>query len=130
MSYRQVQADDALENLRLALKYKDTLTRNRTKFVYSNRNATRSKVLLDRVSDLVKSRAATYRVARAAMIALGLPEKSSQYPELLEEQVVLKVVAGEKKLGEGKYTGSWIWGNGSRGVMSDKEEDEWEEEGP
>lgn len=129
MELRKGQADDALANLRLALKYRDSLNRGRRKVAYGNKNGTRAAVLLRRVADLVQSRADTYRRARVAMIKLGMAEEDSSYPVLLPEDVVLKMVYNDKKLGEGKYTGSWIWNNGPRGILSDAEEDEWEEEG-
>ncbi|KLO04625.1 hypothetical protein SCHPADRAFT_947570 [Schizopora paradoxa] len=34
----------------------------------------------------------------------------------------------KNKLGEGSSTGSWIWGKGPQGILSDAEEDKWEEE--
>lgn len=129
MELRKGQADDALANLRLALKYKDSLNRGRRKVAYGNKNSTRANVLLRRVADLVQSRADSYRRARASMIRLGLSAEDMSYPGLLPKDVVLKRVYTDKELGEGTYTGSWIWNNGPRGVLSDAEEDEWEEEG-
>ena len=64
------------------------------------------------------------------MIGLGMSETDTQYPVLLVTDVKLKRVFSDKELGEGTYTGSWIWNNGPRGVLTDAEEDEWEEEGP
>lgn len=128
-SLREGQADDALSNLRLALKYKDSLDKGRRRVAYGNRNSTRAAVLLRRVSDLVNHRADTYRRARRAMIVLGMSPKDTKFPGLEPAHVTLKVVSGAKELGEGKYTGSWIWAKGPRGILSDAEEDEWEEEG-
>lgn len=129
MELRRGQADDVLANLRLALKYRDSLDRGRRKVACGNKNSTRANVLLRRVASLVQSRADTYRRARASMIRLGMSADDMAYPELLPEHVVLKRVFIEKDLGEGTYTGSWIWSNGPRGILSDAEEDEWEEEG-
>lgn len=126
---RRGQADDALSNLRLALRYKDSLDRGRRNVAYGNRNSTRAAVLLRRVADLVQSRADTYRLARDAMIGLGMSAEDKSYPVLLPGDVHLKRVFSDKELGEGQYTGSWIWNNGPRGVLTDAEEDEWEEEG-
>lgn len=126
---RKGEADDALGNLRLALKYKDSLARGRRRIAYGNKNGTRAAVLLRRVADLVQSRAATYRRARDALIELGLSPLDTGYPVLEQKHVILKRVFTDKDLGEGQYTGSWIWSNGPRGVLSDAEEDEWEEEG-
>lgn len=129
MALRKGQADDALSNLRLALKYKDSLDRGRRRVAYGNRNSTRATVLIRRVADLVQSRAATYRHARETMISLGMSAVDPGYPVLNPGDVFLKRVFTDKDLGEGKFTGSWIWDNGPRGVLSDAEEDEWEEEG-
>lgn len=126
---RKGQADDALSNLRLALKYKDSLLKGRRRVAYGNKNSTRAAVLLRRVEDLVQHRANTYRRARDAMIALGLSTNDTSFPVLDPTDVVLKVVYGGKELGSGVYTGSWIWTDGPRGILSDAEEDEWEEEG-
>ena len=123
------QAEDALSNLRLALKYKDTLKLGRKSVAYGNRNKTRSQVLIGRVGDLVRQRAGMYRRARAALISLGMDETDTRFPILEPKDVTLKVVYGAKDLGSGKYTGSWIWGEGPRGILLDAEEDEWEEEG-
>lgn len=129
MDLRKGQADDALSNLRLALKYKDSLEKGRRRVAYGNRNSTRAAVLIRRVQDLVLHRAETYRRARKAMIALGMSPTDTKFPELQDAHITLKVIAGAKELGDGKYTGSWIWAKGPRGILSDAEEDEWEEEG-
>ncbi|KLO04261.1 hypothetical protein SCHPADRAFT_840849 [Schizopora paradoxa] len=126
---RRGQAEDALSNLRLALKYKDSLLNKRRQVAYGNRNRTRASLLLGRVGDLVRHRAAIYRRAREALISLGMEENDTQFPVLDQKDVRLKIVYGEKELGSGKYTGSWIWGEGPRGTLSDYEEDVWEEEG-
>ncbi|KLO12124.1 hypothetical protein SCHPADRAFT_941460 [Schizopora paradoxa] len=128
-SLRKGQADDALINLRLALRYKDSLNRGRRRVAYGNRNSTRAAVLIRRVADLVNTRAAAYRHARRALISLGVPANDPSYPELKKEDIRLKRVFAAKELGEGKFTGSWIWANGPRGVLSDAEDDGWEEEG-
>lgn len=126
---RKGQATDALTNLRLSLKYKDSLRTERKQVAYGNRNRTRASVLLERVADLVDHRADTYRRARDALVELGMAATDKEFPVLDPKDVVLKMVYSPKGLGTGKYTGSWIWEEGPRGVLSDAEEDEWEEEG-
>lgn len=129
MELRKGQAEDALSSLRLTLKYKDNMNNGRRRIAYGQSNGTRTATLLRRAADLIKETANNYRRARDAMLALGMSSTDTSYPELLDKHVTIIVAAKPKQLGTGKYTGSWIWGNGPRGVLSDKEEDEWEEEG-
>ena len=126
---RKGQATDALSNLRLSLRYKDSLRKERKQIAYGNRNRTRASVLLERVAVLIDKRADTYRRARDALLALGMSVDDTEFPHLAPEHVTLTLTYSPKELGSGTYTGSWIWEEGPRGVLSDEEEDKWEEEG-
>ncbi|KLO04246.1 hypothetical protein SCHPADRAFT_807130, partial [Schizopora paradoxa] len=103
------QADDALLNLRLSLRYKDSITQEQKLVAYGNRNRTRASTVLDRVRNLVNHWADTYRRARSALLALGMSESDKEFPNLAPEDVFLKMVYAPKELGTGTYTGSWIW---------------------
>ena len=126
---RMGQAEDSLSSLRLALKYRDSLRNGRKKLAPGNKNSTRAATVLQRATYFVESKAEAYRRAREAMLELGMPEDDKRYPPLLAAQVFVKRTSGPKELGEGSFTGSWIWEKGPRGILSDDEEDEWEEEG-
>lgn len=127
---RRGQADDALCGLRRALDYEENLQSGKQKYVHGNANSTRAVVLIRRARDLGRLKADYYRRAREALLDLGMPDTDKMYPELDDKHIVIqKKKRAYPAVGDSQYTGSWIWVEGPRGVLSEKEEDEWEEEG-
>ncbi len=90
VKYRLAQCDDALEELRHALRIKTRMIQFKNQNVRGQVHNTRSRALIDRVHQRALASAAKYRAARTACVSLGLFMPSGwdiRFPPLLDSDV-------------------------------------------
>jgi len=132
MCLREGEAYDALHSLRSQIRYCNALVQHKN----AKKNAVHGQYLSTRAGNLIRNAnqksqdyAQKYRHARAAMISLGLPSNSTQFPELTTDSMFMKDFSKPHVLGDGGKTEGWIWCVGLPADMSDAERDEYAEDG-
>lgn len=127
---RFAQANDALEDLRSALRLRSYLFIDKDRFQRGQRANTRSQTLISRTQAKVSASAEKYNVARQAMISLNrilckvgwqrsFPElRSGDIRGLKESQET-----GAVRPSEGHRTLSWIWTRLGDGSTATEDED-------
>lgn len=123
------QAYDALKELRMALALKLALFREQHLSVRGQRHTQRSKAAIDRVTDTVTVATVRYRVAHAALNALGGNTAESEFRQLRDEDITTSnVFQSNRPLGRGQESQiSWIWR--MQGTGLEARDDDWLEEG-
>ncbi|OBZ77878.1 hypothetical protein A0H81_01585 [Grifola frondosa] len=111
MKFRKQEADDALDDTRTHLITAFSFKHQRCHVSGQIQN-TRAIRKIRRKQQAVGRAADTYRRARRAMIALGLPEDDGRYRALKTTDVVPFVMyTEEEQLGDSRKVPSWIWGD-------------------
>jgi hypothetical protein len=108
---RIAQADDSLEELRLAIGHKTLLYKTHIRNSKTQSSKTRSRAELLQINQKIQEWAWRYRRARAALLNLSAPtEILNRFQVLLD--VDLKVntdVVEESRVGQRNDTISWFW---------------------
>lgn len=119
------QAHDALESLRIAIKTFNYNFQFKTDHVFGQGPNTRAQAFLQELSAGKVSAADKYRTARAALIALGLPQDDPTLQPLSNDQLWAKDSSKPSRLGDTKKEDPWFWTVGRPAGLSPKEEQEW-----
>ncbi|KII83158.1 hypothetical protein PLICRDRAFT_119732, partial [Plicaturopsis crispa FD-325 SS-3] len=108
---RQGQANDDLEELRLALGHKSLLYRTELRHTKSKKGKTRAFGLIKRADAQVKKHLRSYRRARAALLRLGEDEDiMEEYKEIHESDLKLSGdVSHENRAGQKSDKLAWFW---------------------
>jgi hypothetical protein len=132
MCLREGEAYDALQSLRSRIRYCNALVQHKN----AKKNAIHGQYLNTRAGNLIRNAnrksqdyAQKYRHARSAMIRLGLPSNSTQFPELTTDSMFMKDYSRPHVPGDGSKIEGWIWCVGLPADMSDGERDEYAEDG-
>ncbi|KDR71018.1 hypothetical protein GALMADRAFT_15660, partial [Galerina marginata CBS 339.88] len=128
---RKGQAHDALRSLRAQVKYTMALSR----YKVSKKNAIHGQYLNTRVGSMLRDAnerqtgcMKKYQRARDAMIRLGLPADSKEFPKLGKDDLWTKNSSRFLELGDGRKTEGWIWRVGLPADMSEGEREEYLED--
>lgn len=114
---RHAQANDALNELRAALRLRSYLYRDKDRFQRGQRMQTRSRGVIQNCQDRVDGSALKYRVARDALVHLSRRLNNlgweAALPVLKDTDVRGMTEAAlrgeEESIGEGRRTLTWIW---------------------
>jgi hypothetical protein len=108
---RVVQAEDSLDELRLAIGLKSLLYRTRIRHSKTQSTKTRSYAELRQVNSKIKEHARRYRCARAALLSLGAPmDTLAKFKELLNTDLRVNTdVVEENRIGQRSDTLPWFW---------------------
>jgi hypothetical protein len=108
---RIVQAEESLDELRLAIGLKSLLYRTRIRNSKTQSSKTRSYKELLQVNSKIDDYAGRYRCARAALISLGAPTDAiGKFKELLKTDLQVNTdVVEENRVGQRNDTLSWLW---------------------
>lgn len=112
LELRKGQANDCLENIRLALGHKAIIYRQHFRSADSVWTGTRSKQEALRCRIKIEKLVRSYQRARLAMERLGMDEDSLKniYQEILPDQLsVDKEVTEENRFGQGSDKLAWFW---------------------
>ncbi|KAJ7682337.1 hypothetical protein DFH06DRAFT_1314555 [Mycena polygramma] len=124
---REGQAFDALGDVRTAIRtlnFNLALKKTQIHGVGAN---TKSQNYLKTLSNDIQVAADSYRRARTALLALGLPSDDATLRELLKSDLFGK--GGRKRaMGDAKLRDSWFWTTGRAANLTPAEEAEWEAE--
>lgn len=122
---REGRAHDALEELRTAIKvFNVNLDFKKTQVFGYGPNTRAQKLLQELQSDKVSS-AATYRMAREGLLALGLREDDEILRELKEDQLWGKDTSRLAGLGDSRKEDPWFWHVGRPSGLNAEEQKEW-----
>jgi hypothetical protein len=122
---REGQAHDALEEVRLAIKTFNYNLKFKIKNVRGQGANTRAQAFLATLNmDKLKS-AKRYRLARNALIALGLPTSDLSFQPLNDSDLWAKDSSRPSKLGDTKTEEPWFWTVGRPSGLSVEEEVQW-----
>ncbi|TDL13796.1 hypothetical protein BD410DRAFT_846611 [Rickenella mellea] len=123
---REGEANDALRDLRSAIKYTSALRQQKKINVRGQKPNTRAQVIIkdgEAKKDLWVQK---YRHAQSCLAALNLPDIDSKYPKLLDKDMYMKSLTEPHELGSGRETEGWIWRSGPIGNLSETEQAEWD----
>ncbi|KAG2117531.1 hypothetical protein BD769DRAFT_1672572 [Suillus cothurnatus] len=128
LELRKGQANDCLENLRMALSHKAIIYRQYFRSADSTWSGTRSKQEAHQCQLKINKCVRSYQRARSAMERLGMEEATlgSIYQEILPTELSIdKEVTEENRFGQGSDRLAWFWrvNNTNRG-----QEDTWMDE--
>jgi hypothetical protein len=130
LELRKGQANDCLENIRLALGHKAIIYRQHFRSADSVWTGTRSKQEALRCRLKIEKLVRSYQRARLAMEQLGMDQDSLKniYQEILPEQLTVdKEVTEENRFGQGSDKLAWFWRvNNARESQKDTWMDECE----
>jgi hypothetical protein len=122
---REGQAYDALEDLREKIKNFNANLDFKKANVFGQGANTRAQTFLSQLSADKISAAEKYRVARRALIALGLPESDAALQELHDNQLYGKDMSRTARMGDSKRADPWFWTVGTPSGLTAKEQSEW-----
>lgn len=122
---REGQAYDALEDLRRKIKIFNANLDFKKTNVFGQGANTRAQGFLSQLSADKISAAEKYRVARRALITLGLPESDMALQELHDNQLIGKDMSRPPKIGDSKRVDPWFWTVGKPSGLTPKEQGEW-----
>jgi len=126
MLIRIAQAEESLDELRLAIGHKSLLYKIHIRKSKTQASKTRSQAELVQVNSKIKECASTYRRARAAMLSLGASAETLSRFKILQD-ADLKVntdVVEENRFGQRNETLPWIWRIGGGGGVENPWMDE------
>jgi hypothetical protein len=122
---REGQAHDALEEVRLAIKTFNYNLKFKVKNVRGQRANTRAQAFLATLTaDKIKG-AQRYRLARNALIALGLSTSDLSLQPLNDSELWGKDSSEPSKLGDTRTEEPWFWTVGRPSGLSTEQEVEW-----
>ena len=122
---REGQAYDALEDVREKIKIFNANLDFKKANVFGQRANTRAQAFLSQLSADKVSGAEKYRVARRALIRLGLSESDTSLQELHDDQLYGKDASRPARLGDSKKEDPWFWMVGRRSGATPKEQNDW-----
>ena len=113
---RKGQANDALENLRLALGHKALYYRTVVRKNKTNKKKTRSWAEVKQINNEIQSQASSYKRARRAMVSLGADKETLKYYQPLtgKDLAVSKDIVEENRFGQRNDVMAWFWRVGER----------------
>jgi len=122
---REGQAYDALEDVREKIKIFNANLDFKKANVFGQRANTRAQAFLSQLAADKISGAEKYRVARRALIRLGLSESDATLQELHNNQLYGKDASRPARLGDSKKEDPWFWMVGRRSGLTLKEQTDW-----
>jgi len=122
---REGQAYDALEGVREKIKIFNANLDFKKANVFGQRANTRAQAFLSQLSADKISGAEKYRVARRALIRLGLSESDTSLQELCDDQLYGKDASRPARLGDSKKEDPWFWMVGRRSGLTPREQADW-----
>jgi hypothetical protein len=93
--------------------------------VFGQRANTRAQHFLSQLAADKVSGAEKYRVARRALIRLGLSESDASLRELHNDQLYGKDASRPARLGDSRKKDSWFWTVGRPSALTSKEQSDW-----
>ncbi|KAL1712183.1 hypothetical protein EV715DRAFT_214149 [Schizophyllum commune] len=123
---RRGEANDAITLICQGIKHKMVLIKDKLKQANSVKLNTRSVNWIKETSKKIDGwaadyRAADYRRARRALVALDARKNTKDFPPLTDHDLTFKNAAGARTLGSGTSTDSWIWTFGNLRGLQDFE---------
>jgi len=122
---REGQAYDALEDIREKIKIFNANLDFKKANVFGQRANTRAQQFLSHLAADKVSGAEKYRVARRALIRLGLSELDVSLQELRNDQLYGKDTSRPARLGDSKKEDPWFWIVGRPSDLTPKEQTDW-----
>jgi hypothetical protein len=122
---RQGQAHDGLESVRKAIRTFNYNLQFKQDQVRGQRPNTRAESFLRTLTAEKLSCAEKYRLARNALLVLGLVPDDPVFQELLDTQLWCKNSSKALKLGDSKIEDPWYWNVGRPSGLSAEEEKDW-----
>ena len=122
---REGQAYDALEDVREKIKIFNANLDFKKANIYGQRANTRAQQFLSQLAADKVSGAEKYRVARRALIRLGLSESDASFQELHNDQLYGKDASRPARLGDSKKEDPWFWTVGRPSALTPKEQSDW-----
>jgi len=122
---REGQAYDALDDLREKIKIFNANSDFKKKNVFGQSANTRAHAFLKQLSTDKVSAADKYRLARRALVSLGLSNSDPVLQELHNDQLYGKDTSRPAKLGDSKKEDPWFWTVGIPSSFTVKEQAEW-----
>ena len=122
---REGQAYDALEDVREKIKIFNANLVFKKANVFGQRANTRAQQFLSQLAVDKVSGAEKYRVARQALIRLGLSELDASLQELHDDQLYGKDTSRPARLGDSKKEDPWFWTVGRPSGLTPKEQTGW-----
>ena len=114
MKLREGQANDVLENLRMALAHKTLLCRKKYQTENTQKTGTRSQAEIRKAHAMVEKHASTYRSAYQALVNLGGTNHSLQ-PIVKDDLKLASDLVEENRFGQRSHTLAWFWRVGGPG---------------
>ena len=112
---RIAQAQESLDDIRLALGHKSLLYKLRIRKAKSQHSKTRSRAELIQLNAKITQCAERYRHARIALLSLGAPMDKLELPVLIDSDLQVNTdIAEESRIGQRNYRLSWIWRIGGK----------------
>ena len=122
---REGQAYDALDDVREKIKIFNANLDFKKANVFGQRTNTRAQNFLSQLAADKVSGAEKYRVARRALIRLGLSESDASLQELHNDQLYGKDTSRPARLGDSKKVDPWFWTVGRPSALTPKEQSDW-----
>ncbi len=122
---REGQAYDALNDLREKIKIFNANSNFKKNNVFGQSANTRACAFLKQLSADKVNAADKYRIARQALINLGLSNSDPVLQELHNDQLHGKDTGQAAKLGDSKKEDPWFWTVGRPSSFTIKEQNEW-----
>jgi hypothetical protein len=119
---REGQAYDALEDVCEKIKNFNANLDFKKANVFGQRANTRAQQFLSRLAGDKVSGAEKYRIARRALIRLGLSELDASLQELHNDQLYGKDTSRPARLGDSKKEDPWFWTVGRPSGLTPKEQ--------
>lgn len=122
---RIAQADSSLDSVRMWLRHQTHGFQFKRKNVSGQRAVTKAYSKIQKVAKNIRQAARTYRVARQALVDLGVPvgEDAGEYRRFkvllesdlrsptLDKEPTKRLAEAREMMGEGTVKRSWLWDN-------------------
>ena len=125
LTLRKGQAYDALNKLRTSIRVWNYNFEFKKNEVRGQKQNTRAQRFLNTLREDIKSAAATYCRARAALLQLGMAEDDVVFRPLLDSELYLKNTSKPAKLGDNRKEDPWFWYTGLPSNMTLSESNSW-----
>lgn len=128
MRLREGEAGDAIIKLQTALRKIAEFDSTRYKRVGATSKHTRRQTEVNKAHDTKRKLSAKYSEARKAMLRLGLPESSKDFPPLNPEDLFRPTTSEPHEFGSGTKKVGWVIMFGMESV-EEKDVSEWDKDG-
>lgn len=128
MDLHEGEAHDVLEAVCQAVKFATGLHHDKQKHATGQMMNLKAGDMVCEGGKKQNKAVEKYKKARAAMIGLGR-DVGESFPEMKPEDLWMKLVSENCKVGDGTKVEGWIWQVGALGDMNDEERDAFMEEG-